>query len=206
MCKLRLLINSFKTMNTAKTISVNPGVKTVGAIFEEALRYQNECHGVTNNTVAYTMYDNLLTFLLGIPRGCKRALSMRLLIVRLLVCSILFAAYFTGFVANFAVSTQIATIIVAISILTGTMMRVTSLFATVVFLGTALTTAVYGCFMSDAFIAGVLALCTFFVAVVGPGLFSVDQIIRFLVNQQIRRNLRKAEIRRRTQTYRAYWH
>jgi uncharacterized membrane protein YphA (DoxX/SURF4 family) len=193
-------------MNTAKTISVNPGAKTIGAIFEEASRYQNERRNDTENTVAYTMYDNLLTFLLGIPRGCKRKLSLRLLTVRLMVCAILFTAYFTGFVANFALSTQIATLVVAISILSGCMMRLISLLSTVVFLGTALTTAIHGCFMSDAFIAGVMALCTFFVAIVGPGLYSIDQIIRWGTIKQIRRNLQKKEIRRRTQTYRAYWH
>ena len=191
-------------MSTPKTISVHPGHKTLGEFHAEGVLYHETPSQSNPNTVTYIMPESFINFITAIPGGCTKTISTKLLVVRLIVSGILLAAYFTGFLANFDLTVQVAALVAAVSIVSGLATRVVSLGVTVIFFVSACTTIFSGHLFADAFISLMFALCTFFVAIVGPGLFSFDQITKYCLLRRQKQRIRKKLTGRRI-TYRAYW-
>lgn len=183
-------------MKQPTVISINPGTKTVGAIKEEARKY-DELSSRIRSTIAGApcIKDTLNTFT-GINRKKSRAVSGRLAFLRIIAGGFALTA---AILLQSAVPTWafICTLALGVSLILGFMTRLTTL-ATTIILG-------YLSYLGEVeLVPGVaLAFSSLIICIVGPGIFSLDQIIRrslFKANRNRSDNRHK----KYSTTYQAY--
>ncbi len=194
-------------MSTAKIISVNPGVKTRGAIFEEGKRYARAGRALLSCAVKRQSPTGFVDFITGIPARISRKISIKLLAMRLICGSRLVAVAMNALSEDTGDGTAMLELAAGISMATGLFTRIVSLAGATAFgLFAWFTAEAAGAVSADACLMAAFSAGCLMVAVMGPGLFSIDQMIRFLITGPSRRKTASRHSRSAQRlTYRAYW-
>lgn len=190
-------------MDKAKIISVNPADWTRG---EAALRNQKTAASrvaVLTKMVRTHKKSNFVDFITGISKDTNRSASSKLLLVRLLCGAIFITAAAMGLANGMPHSLSAATLAVGISIVSGFATRIATLGGAL-FFGIECHSLFIAEMMPDAVLAGAFAAVALLLAVLGPGLYSVDQLIRRLVKGRHAPRIQRPD-KQRPLTYRAYW-
>lgn len=167
-------------MNQPTVISVNPGEKTLGAINEEARRYETInarlAAQVAADVMATPAFKDTINFITGINADNVTGISGKLASLRLICSAALGYAAYLGMnvatISSTAMIINIALCILSVSLLFGFGTRIIS----VVSLGIMGIFAFSGAIdMTDAIMYSAPALLF---VVMGPGIYSCDQLIR----------------------------
>lgn len=190
-------------MDKAKIISVNPADWTRG---EAALR--NKKNATSRVAVLTKMArthkkSSFVDFITGISKGTNKSASVKLLLVRLLCGAIFITAGAMGLSNGMSEPLSAVSLAIGISIVTGLATRLATLGGAA-FFGIQCHSLFISGIMPDAVLAGAFAAVALLLAVLGPGLYSVDQLIRRLVKGRHAPRIRRPE-KQRPLTYRAYW-
>lgn len=200
-------------------ISVNPGAKPKGAMQNELFNRLATPIKILDNPVRHTKFRPLINFLSGINSNVNTAWSVKLLMVRLIAGATLLVTGILNYHGIYGYNVPSMLITLGVAMIIGLFSRILSgvgavVFASVMALAyfgmttpylpyTVLTEGVlnYGYLLSSV----LLILC----AMIGPGRFSLDQLIRAAI-LQYRKNalkrkrasaIRKAEMR---MTYKSF--
>lgn len=168
-------------MGRAQIISVNPGVKTTGEI---GSRYGKLAR--ISRTIAptvktpKTMFYKELNLLFGLNKGVNTQLSVKLLLLRVVCGALMVLTVLLPMTTNEIVSMQFAIesmvmCLLGVSLLLGFLSRITS-YAGVAWSGYNLVTSIMNGTPDMA--CGALMLLMLVFSVLGPGMFSADQLIR----------------------------
>lgn len=192
-------------MNSARIISVNPGLKTKGVLFEEGNRFAESGKRLIVNTVRHNRSLNFIDFITGIPRKATRAMAVRLVFVRIIFAVAFLAPSIYEISAGTYDMNSILYLVTGISMLCGIGTRVLSLAGVCMFgliaysgMGADITTAGIS-FWQPA----VSAMLCMIMAVMGPGLYSADQIVRYFIKGS--KKSVSARSSKQSLSYRAYW-
>ena len=156
----------------AKVISVNPGKKTLGRFWEEGLAGHEVGRRIIRTIAAPAKPAGYIAALTGISTDTGRTMSLNLLLRLLLGCGMIAMA---AMLLVGTVTVQVAAIVAGVSILLGMFCRPVCIIASILFAITTFNGLDAGMFQWETAVLGVVSVVF---AVLGPGRFSVDQLIR----------------------------
>lgn len=158
-------------MDQPIVISVNPGIKTPGAIREEGLRYDDFNTRLAATIAQKPQLENSLNLITGIGSMTASATSYKILSLRIIlgVCFIAAAAY--AFI-NVLMPVALISVILSFSYIAGFGTRLTSL-AAIGFVGW----LAYSEMLSMEY-SVIIALPALVMCILGPGIYSLDQICK----------------------------
>lgn len=157
----------------AKVISVNPGKKTLGRFWEEGLAGHEVGRRIIRTIAVPAKPAGYIAALTGISTDTGRTMSLNLLLLRLLLgCGMIVMA---AMLLVGTVTVQVAAIVAGVSILLGMFCRPVCIIASILFAITTFNGLDAGMFQWETAVIGVVSVVF---AVLGPGRFSVDQLIR----------------------------
>ncbi|MDE5807663.1 MAG: hypothetical protein K2H76_06050 [Muribaculaceae bacterium] len=159
-------------MNSINVISINPANSAKSALHPEVFERIAREYSVTRETTKMNLSaKRVINFCFGINKKIGRAFSTNLLVARSLAgIALIGYAFFAG-LSFAAFSPAWMMVILAVSLVLGLFNRFTSFAAAGYFGYLALTSAFSVSLLLPALIAVVSML-------VGPGLFSIDQLLR----------------------------
>lgn len=183
-------------------ISVNPGTKTIGDFNEEGRRYDklSECLAAT---IAHkSQMEDFINFFTGIDSKTSSTKSVKLAVSRIAV-GILFLTGSIIYFNSLPVAVGVALFIAGISLVFGFYQRICCLCVGVTFalfafkgefanINNSIISIIYGC---------AIPLTLTFLAILGPGKFSIDQLIRKFALRLHRKKIRNMANKYRRNTY-----
>ncbi len=169
-------------MNSPQIISINPGRKTVGERLQEARQYEPMVQSIVTSMARKPKCTSILNALTGISSKNMAGTSRRLLLLRFVTSLILGAAAYYTWYSGTDAPIFIPLIALATSLLLGFATRIVSI-------GIILTCGYFAVIgLEDPFVCVVLAFAAMVFAILGPGIFSVDQCIRKAIFHMRKRN------------------
>lgn len=159
-------------MNATQVISVNPGKKTIGELLLEARDNEPATHSIVATVARKPKGHSIMNALTGISSKASQSTSRRLLFLRVITATILGGLAWYSWYAGAEPMLFIPLIVLGGSLLTGFLTRIVSIGM--------LGTFVYFAFLGFAapVISGALAFTALVFAILGPGRYSIDQLIR----------------------------
>lgn len=183
-------------MSKAQVISVNPGVKTIG----ELSRYDRLARlsrAIAPTGVSHkSLFKKAVNMLFGLNKGVNTQLSGKLMLLRILCGGLMVSSVILPMAPADLFSFNIATesivmIALGTSLLLGFLSRLTS-YAGVAWFGYMLTLSLIEGVPEVSY--GALMLLMLVFSVLGPGLFSADQLLRkalFAIRRSARQRKQK---------------
>lgn len=170
-------------MNQPNVISINPGVKTRGAIREEGLRYGKFPARVVSGLSSAPRLKDTLNFLSGINTKAVSGVSPKLALLRI-ACGVglIIAVCIKKPFALTPVS--VGAIILSVSLICGLFTRIIT-FCALPMIGLAIS---HG--MIDIPTASCIAFAGIFFMILGPGIYSLDQLLRRAIFRKHRKRMR----------------
>lgn len=185
-------------MNATQVISVNPGKKTIGELLLEARKNEPASHSIVAAVTRKPKGHSLMNALTGISAKASKSTSRRLLFLRVITAAILGGLAWYSWYAEAEPMLFIPLIVLGGSLLTGFLTRIVSIGM----LGTFVYFAFQG--LAAPVISGALAFTALVFAILGPGRYSIDQLIRHAALSASKRRNSSSTIPRMKFDYRSY--
>lgn len=200
-------------MSKVQIISVNPAKKTLGALHPELLEKVARTCRIPAAPKPQSIFKTSVNTFFGINKGMTKAVSSRLLLTRVLLGVWFIISGITAGIDPFTINLSMLSTIFGGMLVLGILNRPASLAAAVLFAISAVgaatdisgTITLQNFISSDPFAILSCILCIS-IAICGPGLFSVDQLIRRSM-LHLARTIRKRNATRKAErrlSYRAF--
>lgn len=169
-------------MKTPAVISINPGAKTLGAIYEEGVKNDNSFPALVSRITVTPRLKDTLNFLTGISTPQVNGFSSRLLLMRVITSALLIAAAVLMFQSGGDMHVAIPMAVTGCSLVLGFMTRIVATGT----LGYFIFLSVNG--TMDPATVVIMGFVSIVFAISGPGIYSVDQCLRKTIFRISRRN------------------
>lgn len=185
-------------MKTPAVISVNPATKTLGAISEEAKMYDRPIAGIVSRITVTPRLKESLNILTGISTPAMTGASARIMTIRIVIGAALIISYAVVLSSGNPTTILIPALVLGISLLSGFLTRIVSVATMVCMI---LFVINGNAELPTALLTGFAA---FIFAVIGPGIYSIDQFLRKSIFRRYMRNRRHHKQLRTNMNYKAY--